>query len=147
MSELDAIRTGLESSCRELVRTLEKTPDDKGGYKPTPTCNSTLEVLKHVVGANEWFAHFIVTGEAVFPPPEVVFPDSLSPARERLKEAHGKLLSALDTLTAEQLDDTEEMPWGETETKRELWNYMAGHYMWHAGQVAYIQTALGIMDY
>lgn len=147
MSELDAIRARTQSCYGEFVRILEKTPADKADYKPAPTCNSTIDILKHVAGSAEWFAHFLDTGEMPFPPPDIEFPSGLPAAKDRLAQAHARLLAALDAMTTERLQESHKMPWGETATVREMWHFMMGHYMWHAGQVAYIQTILGIMDW
>ena len=39
------------------------------------------------------------------------------------------------------------MPWGEEMSVADLLGFTPQHDAWHTGQIAYIQTILGIMDF
>ena len=137
-----------EFNRHEFLRMLDQVPDDKLDFKPGGDAGSVLDIVTHVAGSEQWFTHFVETGEMPMPPPPlgetICCKDS---ARAALAQAREQSLAALDRATPEKLAEVNQMPWGHKLSIAEMLWYLGTHEAWHGGQIGYITLLLGITDF
>ena len=148
MVSIPDLKVQLEKSRHELSHMLDMMPEDKMEFRPGEQAKSAAELVRHLAGCEAWQAELAQKGSAPFPPVDLA---AECKDKERLKrcldEVRSRTLAALDAIPSERLAEVETMPWGEEMSIGESLCYMPYHEGWHSGQIAYIQTILGIMGF
>jgi hypothetical protein len=155
-SEIVARTTGhVERSSQRLIHLLSFVPDDKLTWTPSPASKSPLRVVAHCAVSNTFFANVIAgTMPEVMPTPEQFFTglnegEGKITTREGavalLNETTAELLKAINAVGTERVDSTPANPFGPLPMS--FWMEQGGGHMdYHAGQLAYLQTAWGDLD-
>ncbi len=142
------LKAQLEKSRRELYHILDMMPEDKMEFRPGGQAKSAAGILQHLAGCEAWVMELAQKGTAPFPPPDPgIDCTDKADLKRCLDGIRSQTLKGLDTMSQERLAEVQKMPWGEEMSVRDLLGFIPQHDVWHAGQIAYIQTILGIMDF
>jgi len=134
-----------------IARALSTTPDDKINWSPGPCARTPLQQVAHGAMAICGIQGMLV-GKP-FPYADIVEADAAWRAAEKefttreqvlglLEQSSAEYLAWLDTLTAEQLASTLQLPFGSFPMAAAI-TFAADHLRNHAAQIDYIQTVYG----
>jgi len=136
-------------------RALATTPDDKINWSPGPCARTPIQLVAHGAMGISGIQGMLV-GKP-FPYAGIVEADTAWRAAEKeftnreqvlalLEQSSAEYLAWLDTLTAEQLASTLELPFGSFPMAAAI-TFAADHLRNHAAQIDYIQTVYGDQDW
>lgn len=153
MMQIDSseARSMLDQGYKRLLATFAAVPDDKLGFKPSPTSKSPIEIIAHCGSTNLRLAGALAretagsAGAAAAPEASSASPGSRKEALELLAESVSKLDSAIEKVTPDMLSRTVALPFGQMPMAR-LIAIPSSHLQGHAAQIDYIQTIWGDMD-
>lgn len=60
----------IENEMPTNIKVLEAIPEDKSGYRPDDKARSALELARHIVMSDLWFADAVINGEFEMPSDE-----------------------------------------------------------------------------
>ncbi|HEY3284483.1 MAG TPA: DinB family protein [Armatimonadota bacterium] len=144
-----------ESARDRLITAITHVPDDKLGYTPSPTAKSALGIAAHAANSNGYLAR-MMRGE---PMPNVPREELMEMAAKadaalatrdqviaRLKESTEEVVSAIKSLTPEQLQGDVAGIFGTRPTK-DFIGVPGFHMDGHTAQINYLQTVWGDMEF
>jgi len=124
-----------------FLNSAQHVPQDKADWKPDSGLTSASEIVQHIAWANGFFDALIQAKT----PTEYAFDPDLSYARAlaRFDQSCKDLAGTTAVVPDDQLDDTRDMPWGQTWKVKHI--LMAGslHIAYHWGQIGYLQKGWG----
>ena len=138
-----------------LVKDLATTPDDKINWSPSSTCRTPLHLVAHAAMSIPGMQGMLEGKPFPFSGPEEL--DTFSRNKEKefttreqvldlLETNSDGYLAFLDSLTPEQLASNWEMPFGSFPMTSAI-TFIADHLRCHAGQLEYVQTIYGDLDW
>lgn len=136
-----------EHACERFLRVLDKVPEEKINWSPSPTAKTPLQIIAHAAGYNYGFARVIRSG--TFPPVDdflgpihakIASITTLEQAREELRAGTAEVVAALDAVTPERMDSQVKMPDGSDASFAFFMNIPADHMYGHLYQIDYLQT-------
>lgn len=158
MTEIDSKTELLIELCKEnavramnhFLHAMSFVPEDRLHWSPTPTSKCAFKIASHTAVTNGNFAKMIrdrklPSGDEI---PEFIARTHASEealaTREEieslLRKNTDEVLTALDTLTPNDLDVILDTGLGWTMPIKQLMNLPAAHVNWHIGQIDYLQT-------
>jgi len=144
-----------QSTKDRLLHIYSFVPADKVHYKPAETSKSALEILAHVAIANKAFAMIIKRQMSNAGSAEEIFAKLGAEEKQlttdfqvkaTLEETHTLVINALDALTDEDVFSQVETP-VMNGPMTFFMNLPGIHYTGHCGQIEYLQTIWGDLDY
>ena len=156
MSEtIDNAKQVIEAAKNRLLTTFAHVPDDRLHWTPSPTAKSAQRIAAHAAIANFGFAA-MTRGERL-PADNLADVVRLSEAKELavtsreqavaiIEESTRHLLSAIDALTPERLRGDAYLPIGPMPMASFIF-LGARHAEMHAGQIDYLQTIWGDLEF
>jgi len=131
----------IQSMGKLFYGAAKHVPEDKASWKPTEEGSSAQEIVDHIAWANDFFGS-IIKGETPSDPKDqeaVSYEQSL----DRFKQSCKDLSELVSSVPDDQLEDTRELPWGQTWKIKVLLMSGATHISYHWGQIGYLQSAWG----
>jgi uncharacterized damage-inducible protein DinB len=143
MQNIHAIAGQVEWAAKNIAYNLDFIPEDKLGFKPSPSANSALEIVAHTAQALDFFKA-AVQGQPPRQPSaaDSNVPDTGEQAKQMIVDSATGYAEALRALTPEDLSRKVELPFG-TLPLPFMASMAATDLIHHHGQIAYIQTILG----
>jgi uncharacterized damage-inducible protein DinB len=138
-----ALAGQVEWAAKNIAYNLDFIPADKLNYKPSPTANSALEVVSHVIGALNFFLP-VVQGGAPGQPGDLAKPSftTAEEAKQQLVEAATNYAAAVRNLNPDDLAKKVQLHFGAMPLGF-VASMAATDLVHHHGQIAYIHTILG----
>lgn len=138
-----------------LARALATTPDDKINWSPSATCRTPIQIVAHAAKSTA-FIQDMLNGKP-FPFESPADLDAKSREMEKqytsraqvselLNETSESYLEWLDTLTPQQVSSDIDLAFGTFPMSNAI-TFAADHLRNHAGQIEYIQTIYGDLDW
>jgi hypothetical protein len=138
-----------------IARALATTPEDRINWSPASSARTPLQQVAHSAMATTGIRDMIL-GEP-FPYADIAEADAAWRAAEKefncreqalglLEQSSAEYLAWLDTLTADQLASTLQLPFGTFPMAAAI-TFAADHLRNHAAQIDYIQTLYGDQDW
>lgn len=147
MTYQEALIPLIEDAYNDLFKNAQRIAD-KLDYKAAPTCRTPLDMVVECVTSPHFLAPTIAN-RALAPMDEESYANhgitSLEAAQAAWEAAKPSLYAAIREFPSDQLEVPIETPWG-TFPWRDFIAYCYWNPMWHAGQLAYIQTIHGDTD-
>lgn len=144
MTYLSALIPLIEEAYADLFRNADQLAD-KLDYKAAETCRTPMEIVCECATSPRFLAETIAN-RSLAPMDESTWEradiDTLAKAKSEFETAKAALFIAIEGFPSELLLNSIETPWG-TFTWRDFIAYAYWNPMWHAGQLAYIQTIHG----
>jgi len=141
---MDAVRSHLQRSARNMGAAASAMPADKFGFKPTDAQNSFGRILSHVAGSNE----FLCSGLSGMDRPEAKVPDGEAPKDALIAAVQASFdycKRALAGVTDAQLSGMVPFFGGREVTRAMVAVSLVGDWMDHYGQVAIYLRLNGIL--
>jgi uncharacterized damage-inducible protein DinB len=138
-AHFDSVFAGPNGDYPAVLEALAEITADHAAWKPGPDNNSIWQIVDHLSASNVWQQEMLEKGQAASPvwsePPggEAAWLTSLN----RLRETHANLMTALDSLSDEELLGIPVPEW--RKTLLELLLSSAAHEACHAGQIDYLK--------
>ena len=138
----------------QILKSMKAVPDDKMGWKPSPTAKNVVQICAHAGVANLQLANIIRNGKSEFDKIEeyVKFThaeeekiQTREQAIQCIETSVGQLEKALLHLSSAQLAKEAITPFGACPMS-ELIYWPGNHLYMHASQIDYIQTIWGDME-
>lgn len=134
-----------QKATKDLLVALQYTPDDRLDWVPMGSAKTPRAIIVECAAGYKWLAA-VLRGEEYAAEVWGNAQKGEYPTREVLGEyvraSEAELLSAIESLTAEQLCERRRVFWGEETVGDLLWTG-AWHTNYHVGQLNYIQTLWG----
>ena len=155
MTAKDALKVQYQFFYSTAKQNLEGMSADHALVQPEPAGNCANWILGHMVGAHNGVMG-LANAEPVWESADLARAGSepITSAAQaidwdtmvsRLLGSEDRLISALDRLTDEQLDDGGfEDPFGDPITRGQFLNLMAVHQNYHAGQLGVVRRIAGL---
>jgi uncharacterized damage-inducible protein DinB len=143
MHPLDGLAQQTTFFSRNIAHNLDFIPDDKLDWKPAPSANSAMEVVRHLLGAQAMVGAMLTGAnpqEAAVAQPQTR--DEAKAALAASADDHAAILLAIDPST---LGEIVQLPWGAM-PKAFVAGIAAADTIHHHGQISYIQTLLGDIE-
>jgi hypothetical protein len=147
MKYVHALPPMIEEAYQDLFKNAEQL-GDRLDYKASPTCRTPLELVRECATSPTFLAATIrdrklaAMDESTWENNSLT---SLEACRDAWEAAKGDLFGAIEGFPDDLLLSEIETPWG-TFKWRDFIAYAYWNPMWHAGQLAYIQTIHGDTD-
>jgi len=139
-----------------FYRNCEAVPEEKREWKPAETARTVLDQAQECATTGNWIIPLIETGEPRPFTPEIVamlkeerqslktIADCASAARDEMEKLAEVILAVPDSA----LDDVISLPFAEgmTMSRAEVMMMTYWNYVYHTGQVAYIQRLYGDVE-
>lgn len=123
-----------------LGHNLDFIPDDKLDWKPAPTANSAMEVVRHLLGAQGRLRAMLTGGNP--DDAQIATPQTRDEAKQALAESSDAYAAALRAVDPTTLGDKITTHRGDM-PKSFVSSMAVADTIHHHGQIAYIQTLLG----
>jgi len=142
-----------KNAADEAFRYAATVPEDKVEWKPLESGRSVLDQARELAKCPSW-AHLLVSGQdfpaqteesAAASKAEMEAMKTIAECRETCLKNLEELFELYRTLPDERLTDTKWLPFdgGRDFTVKEMMAYPQWNFIWHAGQIAYVQTLYG----
>ncbi len=125
---------------RNLGHNLDFIADDKLDWKPAPTANSAMEVVRHLLMAQGRLGAMIAGNNP--DEAQIAEPKTRDEAKQTLAESSDAYAATLRAIDPSTLGDMITLPFG-TMPKAFVSSMAIADTIHHHGQIAYIQTLLG----
>ncbi|MDX2065351.1 MAG: DinB family protein [Fimbriimonadaceae bacterium] len=157
MGPIEGTKAELQRVTDRMLVLLDRTPDDRLFWKPSPTARSIAEVVahaSHAIGNIEQQLRGIpfaipstTEANAFFAMHDAQF-TTRAAVRDYLSDNTARYVQYLDSLTPEDLERSCILPFGIGEAPVGYFMTMVGwHTMAHNAQIEYIQTMYGDSDW
>lgn len=144
MTYLSALVPLIEDAYTDLFKNAAALKDNLD-FKAAPTCRTPLEILNECVTVPA-FLTATIASQALAPMDDQTWEradlNSLEACIAEWEKAKAPFLDAIANFPEAKLMENIETPWG-TFSWRDFIAYAYWNPMWHAGQLAYIQTING----
>ena len=155
VSVVEEAKAEFNRARQRLANDLATTPDDKINWSPSSTSRTPIQVVAHAAMSISGMQGMLEGKPFPFDGPAEL--DAFSRQEEKkyttreavlaeLDKASEGYIVYLDSLTPEQLATNWEMPFG-TFPMTSAITFIADHLRNHAGQIEYIQTIYGDLDW
>jgi hypothetical protein len=137
----------IKDAQHHLLVALKYTPDEKLDWVPMGKAKTPREIAAECA-MMEKGAVSLIEGGTIDAPAQGLEPEGHATREGLLKlldESLQELASTAEGLTAEQLGEERQVPWG-ADTVAGLLEKVQFHTIWHVGQLNYIQTLWGDTD-
>lgn len=140
MHPLDGLAGQVTFFGANLAHNLDFIPDDKLDWKPAPTANSAMEIVRHVLGAQGRLSAML----SGINPDDITIadPQTREEAKQALMESSQKYAAMLRGLDPATLSEMIEMRFAKM-PKAMIAGMAVADTIHHHGQIAYLQTMLG----
>jgi hypothetical protein len=147
MQYLDALIPLIETAYSDLFKNAAEL-SDKLDYKASETTRTPLQVVAECVTAPLFLAQTI-KGQTLAPMNDETWEkpglETLAKCEAEWNSVKDELFEAIRTFPSDKLLENIETPWG-TFPWRDFIAYCYWNPMWHAGQLAYIQSIHGDVE-
>jgi hypothetical protein len=147
ITQLQPLLGTLRMTQSRFLYGLERTPDDRLGWSPGETASTPLQIAGKLAAFVGFFTHMLrersMPERPATPPPP---PGSREEAKAAVEAAYGRLRTAIEALSAADLDHPLPTPWGATVPLVEMLWWLNGVIGYWQGQLNYLQTAYGDTD-
>lgn len=146
-NQLQPLLKAMGMGRNRFLHGLDKTPDDRINWSPSPDAKTPLGVAGRLSAFLEFFSHLLETGampeRPSSPPPP---PANREAAKGAVEAAFRRLGALIERMSEGDLARQVPTPFGTMISAREALGWVPGVISYWQGQLNYIQTIYGDLD-